>query len=91
MKTAEQYAVTHKVHIAEANLAYILDVFGDTLAEREGYKMDRGMDAVNVYLVLKFHWLPRDVRSMSNEDKRLALTKELQDWTMPAVARIPGG
>ena len=66
----------------------MLDVFGDTLAKREGYKSLQGMDAIHFYLVHKFRWLPREVRSMSAEDIRFVLTEEMDGWSAPKAARI---
>jgi hypothetical protein len=89
MKTKEQYEVTRRLRIAEGELAYSLDVFGDALATREGYKTVDGLNAVHLYLMNKHHWLPRDVRSMSPEDMRFALAEEMRGWTLPAAARPP--
>lgn len=68
-------------------LNYHLAVFGDHLAKREGYKEKDGMEAVYFYLMNKHHWLPRDVRSMSQEDLTFALCEELAGWTLPPDAR----
>lgn len=76
-----------RLHEAQGNLAYLLEVFGDTLAQREGYRDIDGMQAIHLYLMHKHHWLPRDVQSMSAEDLRLALHVEMQGWTVPAAAR----
>lgn len=76
-----------RLHTAKGDMAYLLEVFGHTLAQREGYKDIDGMEAIYLYLIHKHHWLPRDVRSMSAEDLQLALHQELQGWTAPAVAR----
>ena len=76
-----------RLHTAQGNLAYLLEVFGDTLAQREGYTDIDGMEAIHLFLIQKHHWLPRDVRGMSQEDLRLALHTEMQGWTVPATAR----
>lgn len=83
----ERFANLKRLHDAKGNLAYLLEVFGHTLAQREGYKDIDGMEAIHLYLIHKHHWLPRDVRSMSYEDLQLALHQELQGWTAPAAAR----
>lgn len=75
------------LHEANGNLAYLLEVFGFTLAEREGYKDIDGMEAIHLYLIRKHHWLPRDVRAMSQADLALALHVEMQGWTAPPAAR----
>jgi hypothetical protein len=87
MRTKDQYEVTRRLYTAHGDLDYMLDVFGDTLAQKEGYKQVSGMEAIHVYLVRTHHWLPRDVRSMSAEDIRLALHVEMQGWTAPPEAR----
>lgn len=60
----------------------MLDRFGDTLAEREGYRTYDGIEAVHYYLIQKHGWLPRDVRTMSYEDMRFALGEEMAGWTI---------
>lgn len=74
------------LHQATGNLNYLLEVFGFHLAQQHGWKGIDGMDAVHYYLIQKYHWLPRDVRSMTQEDIRLALHAEMQDWTAPKAA-----
>lgn len=91
MKTKEHYEVIQRLHAAESGQAYHLDVFGDELAKRESYKDLDGMEAVYLYLVNKHHWLPRDVRSMSADDLRLALHEEMTGWTLPTEARTAAG
>lgn len=83
----ERYAIAFQLHTAQGGLAYMLDVFGDTLAKREGYKSLQGMDAIHFYLVHKFRWLPREVRSMSAEDIRFVLAEEMDGWSAPKAAR----
>jgi hypothetical protein len=60
-----KYEVTRRLREAEGNLAYNLDVFGDTLASREGYKSVDGLEALQYFLMQRHGWLPKDVRSMS--------------------------
>lgn len=84
---AERFATLRRLHDAAGKLNYMLEVFGHTLAEQQGYKDIDGMDAIHLYLVNKHHWLPRDVRSMTPEDLRLALHQEMQGWTVPAIAQ----
>lgn len=86
MRKPEHYRSVKKLMEAESRYKYMLDVFGDTIAEREGYKNLYGMDAVHFYLIHKFHWLPSVVRSMSADDLRLVLAEEMSDWTAPEEA-----
>jgi hypothetical protein len=83
----EKYEILSKRYAAEGQLNYCLAVFGDHLAKREGYKAVDGMDAVHFYLMTKHHWLPRDVKSMSQEDLTFALREELEGWSLPPEAR----
>jgi len=87
MKTKEEYEITRRLHLARGETAYFLDAFGDRIAQREGYQATRGMDAVHLYLMNKHHWLPRDVRSMSQDDLEFALAEEMHGWTAPPAAR----
>lgn len=83
---AERMANLKRLHTAQGSLNYLLEVFGFTLAEQQGYKDIDGMEAVYLYLINKHHWLPRDVRSMTPDDLRLALHQEMQGWTVPQDA-----
>lgn len=84
----EMYESRKRLHEVEGNLVYLLDVFGDTLALKQGYKSDlHGIDAVRYYLMQKHHWLPRDVKSMSYEDLQFALSEEQAGWLLPRDAR----
>jgi hypothetical protein len=85
-KDKELLEISRRLHQARGEQAYHLDVFGDTLAQREGYKDIDGMEAVYLYLIRTHHWLPRDVRSMSQDDLLLALHVEMQGWTVPPEA-----
>lgn len=84
---SERYETLYRLHTANCNLNYLLEVFGDTLAKKQGYQDIDGMEAIYVYLINKHGWLPRDVRSMTPDDVRLALHVEMQGWTAPAQAR----
>lgn len=76
-----------RLHSTQGDMAYFLELFGDTLAAQQGYKDIDGMDAIHLYLIHKHHWLPRDVRAMSQADLQLALHQEMQGWTVPPEAR----
>lgn len=69
---------------AEAEMQYLLNVFGDELAKRKGYKALRGMDAIHFHLCITHHWTPSVVRSMKPEDIRFLLEEEMHNWTAPA-------
>ena len=75
-----------RLHNTQGDLTYLLEVFGDTLAQQQGYKSIDGMEAIYLYLIHKHHWLPRDVRAMNREDLQLALHQEMQGWTAPQAA-----
>jgi len=72
-----------QVFEAEAGLNYMLHLFGDDLAKREGYSDLHGIEAVQFYLVQKHHWLPSVVKAMTLEDIRFTLSQEMEGWTAP--------
>lgn len=78
--------IRKKSALAEGGLNYHLILFGDRIAEREGYVGLDGLEAVHYYLIHKFHWLPRDVFAMKLEDIRFVLDQELSN---PAPAQGP--
>ena len=84
----QRYRVLKQKYAAHGNLAYYLELFGNFLAEKEGYKELDGMKAIFFYLIQKYHWMPKDVRSMSIEDIRFVLSEEMVDWTAPMEARF---
>lgn len=88
MNNAERYKNLKRLHDAEGNLNYALEVFGDHIAKREGYKESGGIEAVRFYLVTKFRWLPSQVHSMSYQDLRFVLSEEMSGWTLPKEACV---
>ena len=82
----ERFIGLKKLHAVIGESNYNLEVFGFHLAETKGWKAMDGIEAVHYYLIQKYHWLPRDVRSMTYDEMRLALHEELQDWTLPKAA-----
>lgn len=82
----ERFIAMKQLHTVLGESNYHLEVFGFHLAKTEGWKAIDGIEAVHYYLIQKYHWLPRDVRSMTHEEMRLALHEELQDWTLPKAA-----
>jgi hypothetical protein len=89
MSDKERYEVLRRLHAVGGNLSYALEVFGDALAKREGYRDPelQGMEAVYFFLIQKFHWLPKDVRAMSAAEIRFVLKEEMHGWVMPKAAR----
>lgn len=85
----EHHQTLYNLHRELGNLSYHLAVFGDYISEREGYQALEltGMEAIYFYLVTKYNWLPRDVRSMSYEDLRFVLSEEMRGWTLPEDAK----
>jgi len=78
-----------ELHQSTAGLNYVLEVFGDHLAQREGYGSGLdGLEACRYYLLQKHHWLPREVLALSCEEMRFALSEEMQGWTLPPEARV---
>lgn len=83
----EQFQLAQRVHQAEANLTSLLEAFGSTLAEQEKYIDIDGIEAVHLYLIRRYGWLPRDVTTMRPAELRLALHVEMQGWTLPPELR----
>lgn len=87
-KPTERNRVKHQLHVLTGKLNYHLELFGDELAKREKFHSVDGMDAIYLYLVNKYRWLPRDVRSLSFEDLRFLLSEEMHSWKLPNDAII---
>ncbi|MGV1097818.1 hypothetical protein ACUUL3_00210 [Thiovibrio sp. JS02] len=79
----DYYKADYDLCVTTGKLKYSLNRFGDHIAKREKYKELKGIDAVHFYLIQKYHWLPSQVRSMSDDDLRFVLTEEMQGWTLP--------
>ncbi|WP_076421142.1 hypothetical protein [Colwellia sp. UCD-KL20] len=86
MSQREKYEINKKLYRTQADLDYMLYVFGDDLAKRESYKDLDGIEAVQFYIVHKFHWLPSQVKAMTHEELRFVLTEEMHGWTAPKDA-----
>ncbi len=83
----KRYRTLEGLYGTEGKLDLHLHLFGDELAKREGYRGIDGFEAIQLYLITKYGWLPRDVRSMSREDIRLVLHREMEGWTLPEKYR----
>jgi hypothetical protein len=83
----QSHEAAYRLEMATAGLNYSLRVFGDHLAQTHGFKVHRGLDAVCYYVIQKYNWLPRDVRTMSSEDLRFLLEEEMSDWILPPESR----
>jgi hypothetical protein len=80
-ETIPQYNESRKkIREIEGESNYYLERYGDHIAEREGYRGIDGMEAINFYLIHKFGWLPRDVKSMSLEDVQFVLSQEREEY-----------
>ncbi|ELY4662219.1 hypothetical protein SMZ96_000834 [Cronobacter muytjensii] len=85
--TNDHYHVRWRLHHAKADLAYSLECFGDHLAEEESYPSAiDGFEAIYLYLSRKHGWTIRQCREMSMDDLQLALSLEMQGWTLPPDA-----
>lgn len=71
----------HELMVAEAKLGYHLEIFGDTLAEREGLGVS-GLDAVRLYLVHKHGFDLPMLESMHTTVLKKYLAKEMLGWTI---------
>jgi hypothetical protein len=78
---------TRRLREVEGQRAFHLDLFGDHLAEREGYKEHKGREALHYYLVQKHHWLPSQARSLSWDDLQFLFDEEMSGWHVPPQFR----
>jgi hypothetical protein len=88
MNNSERYETLRRLYGAEDEQTYFLVVFGDHIAEREGYEDVGGIEAVHCYLAMKYHWQPSQLRTMSLEDLRFFLSEEMMGWTLPEAACV---
>lgn len=87
MRTKEQYEVSKNLHEVQGKINFTLDVFGDYIAEREGYKVHQGIEAIHFYLIQKYSWTPATVHHLSPEDIDFLLKEEMHGWTLPKEAK----
>jgi hypothetical protein len=64
--------------IMNADSERVLECLGAHLAAKHKYPLE-GISAVHYHLIQKHNWLPRDVKSLSIEDMKLACAMELAD------------
>lgn len=86
-RSSKSHEVVARYHHISGAQAFNLAVFGDQLAARESYKAHRGLEAVRYYLMVTHGWLPRDVRSLSNDDLPFATAELFEGWVLPTPAR----
>lgn len=82
----DRYELMYRCHIADAELAYTIEVFGDDLAKTQGYQGLQGFEAIHYYLIQKHSYTLSDVLALSAEQMRLLLTAELAGWRLPTEA-----
>lgn len=82
----ELYRNKQALRVLEGRQAYHLEVFGDHLAKREGYRAHEGLEAIQYFLMCKHGWLPSKVRALSWDDLRFAMAEEMAGWTLPKEA-----
>lgn len=80
--------IRRESHLSGAQLNYLLELFGDYLAERENYQVKKGLDAIHFYICYKFHYLPSDVFSMKPEHLLFLLEEEMNDWNVPTSEKF---
>ena len=88
LEDIKRFTVLKRTCVAEGEMLYHLQVFGDTLAQREKYKEHRDIDAIHYYLCQKFKWTPAVVRSLNPEEMNFLLKEEMHGWTVPKEARL---
>lgn len=84
MRDESEYMVVAKKYAVEAKLAMMLELYGEQLAEKEGWRDLSGMEAIHLYVMNKHHWPLEQIRTMSTNHLRDVLAVEMQGWTLPA-------
>jgi len=87
MTTNEMHEIRTRYHDANGKLHAHLELFGDHLAEQNGWSDLSGHEAVRFHLLKTHHWTPAQVQSMSFDDLRFAMTEELAAWRAPTTLR----
>lgn len=85
--TTQQFELAAKLHNLDGASNFHLELYGNDLAKKNGYKEHQGIDAIQFYLMQKHNWLPSAVRSMSLDDLKFAIAEDKNGWTIPAEAR----
>lgn len=65
-----------RLRTTEGELQHLIDMFGDELASRYGFKKHRGIQAVWWFLIEKYKWTPATVRALNHEDLAFLLEEE---------------
>jgi hypothetical protein len=91
MAKDERYDNTRKLRQLEGSLLANVEIFGDRLAKKLGYKEHDGIEAIWFYLVEKYHWTPATVRALNGEDLRFLMAEEMKGWVLPPEARPERG
>lgn len=80
------YRSIYEAELTKGKTYYALRVFGDYLAKREGYSSHTGIEAIQYFLINKYHWLPSHVKSISMEDLHFLMEEEITGWELPQNA-----
>ncbi|WP_206074138.1 hypothetical protein [Pseudoalteromonas rubra] len=80
----ESAEVTWRLYKTQAQMNFLLEMFGRDLAAEKGYTWleSEGIEAIRYYLMQKHNWLPSQVNSMSLEDLSFAVEQEKKPWTL---------
>ncbi|MBE4579879.1 hypothetical protein BOO34_00725 [Vibrio navarrensis] len=85
----ELYVSRYLTHLHQAKVNYKIECLGDHLAELcPELQPLTGREAVNLYLVQKYHWSLSDASAISYESLQVILANELQDFSLPQEARF---
>ena len=85
---SQDYKLLKNVYKAKCKMNFALAVFGDTLAQRQNYKVHKGLDAIHYYLVERYRWKLSDVQSLSYKELNFLLKEEMHGWELPEDAEF---
>ncbi len=78
---------TKRLYDARGVAYYHLALFGDFIADREGYKELTEMEAIYFYIAQKHSWTTTYVKRLPFEELESLLIEERYGWTIPPDAR----
>ena len=80
-KKGAQFLLYKRLH--EAFDGWSLDIYGETIREKNHWDVKNCRDAINLYLITKYSWTVDYCRALSDDALSLVLAEELKAWTIP--------
>ncbi|AZZ98781.1 hypothetical protein [Pseudoalteromonas sp. R3] len=92
LEKANQLRDQAEAVLSEADDWCALELFGQTLADKHGYRgCTTGRDAITYYLSLKLSIRPAAINDFSLAELKLALSQEMADFEVPSNFKLAVG